>query len=113
MEDRELGEIKERLKKASFGPWRYNDAGCSIEAFTDEQYKCCEFTTMGGTYQSILLHTPWIQFEPKNLIEQTKANIDFIVNARTDIPRLISEMQCLKDQNSYLIRQLEARREKK
>ena len=95
----DLEAIRKRCEAASPGPWLspanqqpWLDSASDINAV-----KC------GTGYNQSLLHRNW---------KETCANIDFLTQARQDIPALLAEVKSLKAERETLLKDLaEARRD--
>ena len=79
--EEELKEIELRANQAQAGPWKAYIEGRDHESGSD--------FIMTGTSDK--------RGEDIEMIGATKADFDFIANARQDIPRLISEIRELRN----------------
>lgn len=92
MDAKQLAEIKARADAATPAPWEYTDNGFD-------------------GYISSKDSTFFIGGEPcEGRIEQD-ADTEFIINARTDIPALVAEVERLKDDCDTLIKQRDEARQ--
>lgn len=84
MNQQQLDTIRERAEKATPGPWS-NDGDTYIIPDNDLDIVCQTFNKWGDNY------------------ENHEANIEFITNAREDVPQLLAEIERLQSINAELL----------
>lgn len=87
MTNKELQEIRDRVEKATPGPWCLDWIACALR---------CYFK---GSYTSFVEHE---DSEGKNLSYRYE-DAALMTHARTDIPKLLDEIERLRDSESNLL----------
>lgn len=88
--DEELAAIKERLEKATPGPWESTDGDVWIDT---RECVCCGRGSIHGCCGE-----PDVSGGQELLAQSNPTDADFIAHARTDIPALLSHIAFLTSQ---------------
>lgn len=105
MNDKQLGEIETRCKKATSGPWFVQGPLSPEEAGVPNGVPCCvihEIVPITHNEHIDIVYIAESCEDPLTLYGTN--NAEFIAHAREDIPLLIAEMKKLKHENKTLKR---------
>ena len=88
MTDKELADIRERLEKATPGPWEHTHKDC-------KHFMSSDFVDRKGDDIGVGLVTSDINQDNADLYA-TDADMEFIAHARQDVPILLAEVERLQ-----------------
>ena len=97
MTEEQLQEIKERVAKATPGPWKWENYGAEYDFETTMP------SLNGVNNKEIMNFGDGEQYYPTEGTPPDEADAGFIAHAREDVPALIAEVERLRKENKDLL----------